>query len=80
MIEQILKEARSKNCSDVHISSSYRIIFRLDGDLIDYSDTRILEPQDVYNIIFSIINNEQKEFFLKNQEIDFSYQLSDKSR
>lgn len=80
MIQQILEDARIKNCSDVHISSNYRIILRLDGDLIDYKDTTILSPEDVYNMIYSIMNEQQKKSYIENREIDFSIQTSEKYR
>ena len=72
MIQNILDEARNLNCSDVHISSDYKILLRLDGDLIDYKDTKIMTKDDVYNILFSIMNEQQKKSFLENREVDFS--------
>jgi twitching motility protein PilT len=80
MIEQILLEARKKICSDVHISSFYKIILRLDGDLIDYRDTRIFTDSEVYEMLYQIMSPEQKKAFLESREIDFSIELSDKSR
>jgi twitching motility protein PilT len=80
MIQQIIEDARLKNCSDVHISSNYRIILRLDGDLVDYKDTKILSPEDVYNLLYSIMNEQQKKFYIENREIDFSIEDEQKYR
>ena len=80
MIQQILEEARIKNCSDVHLSSNYRIILRLDGDLVDYRDTKVLSKADVYNILYSIMTEEQKKFYIENREVDFSIETNEKYR
>ena len=80
MIQQILEEARIKNCSDVHLSSNYRIILRLDGDLVDYRDTKVLNKDDVYNILYSIMTEEQKKFYIENREVDFSIETNEKYR
>ena len=50
MILKILEEARIKNCSDVHVSSNYRIILRLDGDLVDYKDTKELNSEETQEL------------------------------
>jgi len=80
MIQQILEEARLRNCSDVHISSNYRIILRLDGDLVDYRDTKELSKEDVYNILYSIMTEQQKKLYIENREMDFSIETTEKYR
>lgn len=65
MILKILEEARIKNCSDVHVSSNYRIILRLDGDLVDYNDTKELSSEEVYNMLYSIMDEQQKNLILR---------------
>ena len=80
MIQKILEEARLKNCSDVHISSNYRIILRLDGDLVDFKDTNELTSEDVYNLLYSIMNEQQKKSYIENREIDFSIEDNNKYR
>jgi twitching motility protein PilT len=80
MIQQILDEARQKNCSDVHISAGYKIILRLDGDLVDYKDPKIMSQDEVYNLLYSIMSEQQKNYFLENREIDFSIESNEKFR
>ncbi|MFM7558173.1 MAG: hypothetical protein ACKO46_06365, partial [Alphaproteobacteria bacterium] len=66
MIQKILEDARLKNCSDVHISSDYRIIMRLDGDLVDYKDNKNLSKDEVYELLFAIMTEDQKKNYLEN--------------
>ena len=80
MILKILEEARIKNCSDVHVSSNYRIILRLDGDLVDYNDTKELTSEEVYNMLYSIMDEQQKKSYIENREIDFSIEDEQKYR
>jgi twitching motility protein PilT len=80
MILKILEEARIKNCSDVHVSSNYRIILRLDGDLVDYNDTKELSSEEVYNMLYSIMDEQQKKSYIENREIDFSIEDEQKYR
>jgi len=72
MIQTILEDARLKNCSDVHISANYKIIMRLDGDLVDYKDGKNLSTNQVYELLFSLMSESQKKFYLENKELDFS--------
>lgn len=80
MIQKILEEARLKNCSDVHISSNYKIIMRLDGDLVDYKDNKNLTKDEIYELLFSIMNEAQKKIYLENYEIDFSIETATRYR
>ena len=80
MIQQIIEDARLKNCSDVHVSSNYRIILRLDGDLVDYKDTKELNSEEVYNMLYSLMDEQQKKFYIENREIDFSIEDEQKYR
>ena len=73
-MQQILSFARAKNCSDIHISAGYKIIFRLNGEIIDYPENQInLTSQQVYDLIFVLTTPEQKEIYLKHKEHDFSF-------
>jgi len=80
MILKILEEARIKNCSDIHVSSNYRIILRLDGDLVDYTDTKELNSEEVYSMLYSLMDEQQKKFYIENREIDFSIEDGQKYR
>jgi twitching motility protein PilT len=73
-MQQIFNFARTKNCSDIHISAGYKIIFRLNGEIIDYSENKNnLTSEEVYNLIFSLITEEQKKIYLTQKEYDFSF-------
>lgn len=79
-LENILLKALEKNCSDIHISSNYKIMIRVDGDLIPFQQNFIPNKDEVYNMIFSLLTEKQKENYLQKGVIDFSTEIANKSR
>jgi len=71
-IEALLSEAINRNASDLHISAGYPPVMRIDGELEDLGE-KILTPEDVETLIFSILSDEKKELLEVNREIDFAY-------
>jgi twitching motility protein PilT len=71
-IEKLLTEAINRNASDLHIAVGYPPIIRVDGDLVDL-DEKILDPEDVEELIFAVLSDEKKELLEVNREIDFAY-------
>ncbi len=73
LIDILMKEGGS----DLHISAGNPPNIRVAGSLIPLSNKAALTNEDSLGLISSLLNNEQKEEFLKNQEIDFSYEYKD---
>lgn len=71
-INDILQIATDRGASDIHLVVNKHPIFRIEGDLI-HSDLPILTQDFLEKIMFSMIDESQKELFLKNKELDFSY-------
>ncbi len=79
-LEKILNEASNKNCSDIHLTVNSPVIIRLDGDLVTLPNYPTLNEQMINDMLYSIMSPAQKEFYLKNKEIDFSTELQGKVR
>lgn len=71
-MEKLLGEATSRNASDLHISTGYPPIIRIDGELVALEEN-ILNPEDVEELVFSVLTDERKELLEVNREIDFAY-------
>ncbi|MHC1716938.1 MAG: type IV pilus twitching motility protein PilT [Candidatus Dojkabacteria bacterium] len=71
-MEELLSEAVNRNASDLHISVGYPPIMRVDGELEDLGE-KVLGPEEVEDLIFSILSDEKKELLEVNREIDFAY-------
>ena len=70
-LKSLLKEAQEKNASDLHITENAPPIFRIDGKLC-YTDYNKLTREDTKNMVYSILNDDQKKIFEKNLELDLS--------
>lgn len=71
-IQQLFSEAVRLNASDLHLLTDFPPILRVAGVLTPVAGTSKLTPQDVEQLIFSVVNPEQKELLLTNKEIDFA--------
>ncbi|MFA5633618.1 MAG: type IV pilus twitching motility protein PilT [Candidatus Dojkabacteria bacterium] len=71
-MEKLLGEATGRNASDLHISVGYPPIIRIDGELVALEES-ILNPEDVEELVFSVLTDERKELLEVNREIDFAY-------
>ncbi len=78
-INEILKLAESQGASDIHFTVGFPPILRLDGDLI-ISDLEPLDNESIKALTYSMLNDERKEMFEKNRELDFSFTLPDMDR
>lgn len=71
-IDNLLSESINRNASDLHLSAGYPPIMRVDGELQDLGE-KILTPEDVENLVFSVLSDDKKELLEVNREIDSAY-------
>lgn len=71
--QELLAETYKRNASDLHLIVGTAPTLRIDGELYSLKDKPVLTPQDQERLIFSILTPEQKELFLANKELDFSF-------
>src|SRR3989338_8272412 len=79
-IQEIFQLAAEKNASDVHLVANAAVIFRIDGELVEIEPKKILTRKEIEQMVFSLINEEQKKMFIENKELDFSYDNEDETR
>ena len=75
-IEEILKLAVANKASDVHLDLGLSPRIRINGDLQEVASAGIIEDAE---LILSLLNDEQRQKFLEEKELDFSVTL-DNSR
>lgn len=78
-IEQVLRIAVEAGASDVHITVGVPPKMRVNGRLVAMDFDRML-PADTAELLYSIMNDVQKEIFEEKGEHDFSYALKDLGR
>ena len=72
-LNDILAIAHKGNASDIHIKAGLPPMFRIDGGLVPLKDAQRLTPEEVQRLVFSIMNNFQKERFRVNNELDMAH-------
>ncbi|RJO59247.1 type IV pilus twitching motility protein PilT [Candidatus Parcubacteria bacterium] len=79
-IDDLFKLAVEKRASDVHIVANKPPILRIDGELNEVDSIPPLAPKDTQALVFSILNDKQKQLFISERELDMSYELNDGNR
>ncbi len=78
-IEEILTMARERGASDVHISTGRAPVIRYHGEL-----TYLTDESDVIKnskeLLFTLLTDEQRSYFLRQMDLDFSYTSLDNHR
>jgi len=74
-LNQILVEALSQEASDVHIKVGTPPIFRVNGALKAWNKLKPFDTNDVSKMAFDLMNDWQKERFIKNREVDMGYEV-----
>ena len=74
-LNQILVEALSQSASDVHIKEGAPPIFRINGILKHAANFKSFDHNDMSKMAFGLMNDWQKERFIKNREVDMGYEV-----
>lgn len=79
-IEMLLQEVINQHASDLHLQVGLPPMLRIDGALTPVANTPSLDIETTERLIFSILDNEQKQILLKDKEFDFSFAFGDLGR
>ena len=79
-IEILLEEVIKKKASDLHLQVGLPPMLRVDGALIAVPSTDIMNEEAVESLVFSILDEDQKQILLKDKEFDFSFAFGDLGR
>lgn len=79
MISELMREAFSKNASDIHITVGIPPVFRINGKLIR-TERPALSAKDTEQLIFPIMTESQIKIYEEVGEVDFSWSLAGVSR
>ncbi len=74
-LNQILVEALSQEASDVHVKVGSPPIFRIHGILRAWNKIKPFDHNDVSKMAFGLMNDWQKERFIKNREVDMGHEV-----
>jgi twitching motility protein PilT len=79
-IEILLEEVIKKKGSDLHLQVGLPPMLRVDGKLLAVAGAEALTEATVEQLVFSILDEDQKQILLKDKEFDFSFAFGDLGR
>ena len=79
LVESLIEAVIKENGSDIHLAEGEHPVIRVHGLLHYLESMSVLSSEDMKEILNILLSPKQVEEFLKNKEIDFSYETS-KSR
>lgn len=79
-IENYLEVVVKQDASDLHLQVGLPPQIRVDGALKAIDDTPVLQPADLEQLVYSLLDDEQKEVLIKDKEVDFSFSFGQYGR
>lgn len=79
-LEKLLSLSIDKKASDVHISVGHHPTFRIMGKLSKVTEIDIVRDEDSKNLVSVLMDKSQEEKFLREKELDFSYDFNRTNR
>lgn len=76
-IRKIIDTAIANKASDIHLSVEMEPRLRVDGQLVRLSGFENISGEEMQTMIFSLLDTDIKNRFLKEKEVDFSLQIEE---
>ena len=70
---EILKKGKVMRASDIHLLAGEVPVFRINGKLIRIEEYNNFTKEDMKNLSSFVVKEEDREFFERNRELDFSF-------
>jgi len=79
-LRDLLALTIQEQSSDLHISVGHPPTLRVTGRLVPLVKMKKILPEDSQGLAFELMHEDQRQRFLQQKEIDFSYNFEDKAR
>lgn len=79
-IEILLEEVVKRKASDLHLQTGLPPNLRIDGALVPITGVPALTEEAVERLVFTILDEDQKQILLRDKEFDFSFAFGDLGR
>ncbi len=80
LVERLLTAVVKENASDLHITVGHHPTIRVDGALVPLLAEEVLTVEAARDFAFALVAPDQQERFLRDKELDFSYNFQDRAR
>ncbi len=71
----VLTRMVAERASDVHLTPGFGPAIRVRGRIEALDGYPVLTPQDTRDVVYSILNDDQRKRFENNQQLDFAYAI-----
>lgn len=78
-INRYFKAAIKSQASDLHLKVGHPLKLRVNDDIKD-TTTEALTGETIQKLVFEILSEQQKQFFLENGSLDFAYEVGQAER
>lgn len=78
--DDLLSLVVKESASDLHVAVGRHPTLRIDGALTPLANEEIITADSAQEFIFSMLSEEQKERFVREKDMDFSYNFRDRAR
>jgi twitching motility protein PilT len=72
---QVLTQMVEERASDVHLTPGFPPAIRIRGRIVPMEDSPVLSPQQTRDVVYSILNDDQRKRFENNKQLDFAYSI-----
>jgi twitching motility protein PilT len=79
-VELLLEEVVKRKASDLHFQVGLPPMIRVDGALGPIAGAEKLNEETVENLVFALLDEDQKQILLRDKEFDFSFAFGDLGR
>ena len=73
-LDELLRQMKQQGASDLHMAAGSAPYMRVDGEMVK-QNYRSVSPETCQSLIFEILNDNQREHFQANWDLDLSYAL-----
>ena len=79
-IDSLFTRMAELEASDLHMTSGRKPMFRLHGDMVPIDDCAELSPEQMRQILYEIVPEQNKTDFEETGDTDFAYEIADVAR
>lgn len=79
-LEDLISTVINENGSDLHLGAGRVPAIRLSGELIFLVKHQVFTQEDMMGVLGEVLEKQKVDAFMKNQEVDFSYDFHGKAR
>jgi twitching motility protein PilT len=79
-IETLLEEVIRRKASDLHLQVGLPPTLRVDGALAPIANTPALDEAAMEQLVYALLDDDQKKLLLRDKEFDFSFSFGNLGR